>query len=185
VETCWRRTRGRAWARWGRTLGNVLVLALVTSVTANAAPATRVAAPGSFDHCLLGHWVMRASTVEKGDSSLIGTTVDVVRRPGLTDGAPAATMTFDLNRTPSVSLLNAHGTYALRGTATTIVTGRPGSIGVDSYAVHMFQLVNGHKEPASNILVLGISALYTCSISTFNVISTDDGLVEKATFRRS
>ncbi len=137
---------------------------------------------GSFDHCLLGSWRLRAAP--NGD--LVGMTMHVVLGHGLSFGHPFGVMTVNL---AGSALSKAYGTSFRGAQSVSISTGLAGQ-GRGDYGVlrlissKVVQMEGSNAVPDDGY-VLGTEAIYTCTSSQLRITFFDNaGLAAPATFAR-
>lgn len=136
-----------------------------------------------FDHCLLGSWRLRAAP--NGD--LVGMTMHVVLRHGLSFGNPFAVMSVNL---AGSALSKAYGTTFRGAQSVTISTSLAGQGKGEYGALRMIsnnvvQMEGANAVPTNGSYVLGTEAIYTCTSSQLHITFFDNsGLAAPATFTR-
>ena len=152
------------------------------SVTA----ATMTRSSGSFDHCLLGSWRLRAAKGSEGtNGQLVGMTMHVALGHGLADGSPFGVMTVNLTGS---AFAKSFGT-SYRGTQSVAITTSLAGGGRGDYgAVRMISNKVVEMEGSNPVLlsgyVLGTVAIYTCTSSQIHITFFDNADLGSAMFAR-
>jgi hypothetical protein len=138
---------------------------------------------GSFDHCLLGSWRLRAAP----DGDFVGMTMHVALGHGVSFGHPFGVMTVDMaGSAPS----KAYGTR-FRGAQSVSITagitsGQQGGYGVLRVLSNKVVRMEGpNAVPQPGQTILGTQAIYTCTSRELHITFFDNAdLAAPATFAR-
>ena len=176
---------------WGVALvsGAVLagcVLLPGASAAGNARALSTMGAGGTFDHCLLGSWRLRAATgSEATNGDFVGMTMHVALGHGLADGSPFGVMTANLAGSAFAKTFGA----SFRGTqSVAITTSRADAVEGEYGAVRMISNKVVEMEGSNAVLqpgyVLGTLGIYKCTSSQIHIRFFDNADLGSATFAR-